>query len=132
MYTKNELEQDLKTLNIQSNEELSVKYVTLCYKRVAKEKHPDKGGEKDLFQELQAAYKRVVEYFEVNKPEKVDYDYEKEFFVKNNIMKECTKSFVIYLQEESVQYWKKFFKNISKYIGHQKTLILYLKQEQLR
>ena len=109
MYNKKELEQDLKTLNIQSNEELSVKYVTICYKRVAKEKHPDKGGEKDLFQELQAAYKRVVEHLEVNKPEKVDYDYEKEFFVKNNIVKECMKSFGIYVQEEMVQYWKIVF-----------------------
>ena len=110
MYTKKELEHDLSILNIGSTEELSVKYVTLRYKRVAKEKHPDKGGEKDLFQELQAAYKRVVEHLELNKPETVDTDYEKEFFVKNNIMKECTKSFVIYIQEDLLSYWKMVFK----------------------
>ena len=110
MYTKTELEKDLNTLKIDIAEELSVKYVTLKYKRVAKERHPDKGGEKDLFQELQTAYKRVIEYLESKENELIkDEDYEKEFFMKNNFMKECTKSFVVYIQDDMVHYWKIVF-----------------------
>jgi len=110
MYTKRELENDLSTLKIELNEEISVRYVTLKYKRVAKERHPDKGGEKDLFQELQAAYKRVIEYLESEKNDSASNDdYEKEFFMKNNFMKECTKIFVVYIQDEMVPYWKMVF-----------------------
>ena len=69
MYTKRELEHDLEILKIDKNEELTVKFVTLHYKRVAKEKHPDKGGQSGLFQELQAAYKRVVEHLEADTSE---------------------------------------------------------------
>ena len=108
MYTKRELEHDLEILKIDKNEELTVKFVTLHYKRVAKEKTPDKGGQSGLFQELQAAYKRVVEHLEADTSEK-DKDYEKEFFMKNNFMKECTKSFVVYIQDDMVHYWKIVF-----------------------
>ena len=98
------------TLKIELNEEISVRYVTMKYKRVGKERHPDKGGEKDLFQELQAAFKRVIEYLESEKNDSASNDdYEKEFFMKNNFMKECTKSFVVYIQDEMVPYWKMVF-----------------------
>ena len=112
MDSKERLKNDLEILHIEENVTLTIKLVTAKYKRLAKEKHPDREGGKTCdFQELQGAYKRVIKLLEneenVSVPD--EFDYEKEFFMKNNFMKECTNSFVIYIQESLVSNWKRAF-----------------------
>ena len=52
----NQLKEDLKTLGINKYQDLTVKLVTAKYKKLAKEKHPDKeGGTTCDFQALQNA-----------------------------------------------------------------------------
>jgi hypothetical protein len=111
MYTEEQLKKDLVTLSIETWDNLSIRFVTLKYKRLAKERHPDReGGNKGEFQDLQNAYKRVIAYLEdAMDVEESDIDFEKEFFMKHNIMKECTSSFVVYIQECLVTNWKNVF-----------------------
>ena len=102
--TKEELKKDLYTLKIENIDSLTTRYVTINYKRLAKEKHPDReGGVTSDFQELQAAYKRVfrnLEDFDQN--EVHEEDFEKDFIMQNNVMKECTSSVVVNMKESFV------------------------------
>ena len=95
----NQLKEDLKTLGINKYQDLTVKLVTAKYKKLAKEKHPDKeGGTTCDFQALQNAYKRVINFIEEESDfQETEQNFEKEFFMKNNCMKECTSRFVVYI-----------------------------------
>ena len=107
----NQLKNDLELLCIEENAVLTVKFVTAKYRKLAKQKHPDRdGGITNDFQELQNAYRRVIKYLEEHDEDGTEIDdYEKDFFMKNNLMKECTSSFVIYIQDNLVNNWKKVF-----------------------
>ena len=112
MSGKEPIKDDLNTMNIDDNQELTKRYVTSKYKKLAKERHPDKeGGTKVAFQELQNAYRRIIQFIEDKErheaSEDVVVDFETEFFKKHNIVKECTASFVIYIQDEYVDRWRK-------------------------
>ena len=94
---------DLKKLDISEDQELTKRYVTGKYKKMAKILHPDKaGGTDEDFQELQQAYGRLIDYIEENQNreayEEEERDYETEFFKKHNFLKECTSSFVLYIE----------------------------------
>ena len=106
----NEMKKDLELLKIENVENLTVTYVTSKYKKMAKVAHPDKqGGQKEYFQELQQAYKRLIKHIETTGEigsEDAEDNHEKEFFMKNNLMKECSTSIVIYIQNLYVDNWK--------------------------
>ena len=119
--SQNLLTEDLKLLDIDPSQELTSRYVTLKYKRMAKVLHPDKvGGDKCKFQELLNAYRRIIKHIEDNQKTEddvVEDDFEKEFFMKHNIMKECTTSYVIYIEDILVEKWRKVLEN---HLGIQK------------
>ena len=101
----------LKILQIDQEQNITKRYVTAKYKKLAKVTHPDKyGGNKGEFQQLNQAYKKVIEYLEENQKyesyEEQDRDFETEFFMKHNIMKECSASYVVYIQDCFVEKWK--------------------------
>ena len=103
---------DLNLLDIGEEQELTKRYVTGKYKKKAKLMHPDKlGGKKEDFQDLYNAYCRLLEYIEDNQTkeayEEEEEDYETEFFKKHNVLKECTSSFVLYIQNELADRWQK-------------------------
>ena len=111
-----QLKRDLQTLRIDESQELSKKFVTMKYKKLAKEKHPDrKDGNTCEFQELQNAYKRIIKHIEDEQKkeefEDDDDDFETRFFMKHNMMKECSTSYVIYIQEEFVDHWKTIYQS---------------------
>ena len=108
MNSNSEISNDLKILQIDESEPLTIKLATSKYKKIAKEVHPDKigGGPSNNFQELSNAYKRVIEYIEKVSNESSEVNYEKDFFMKHNFMKECSTSFVIYVQEDFAEKWK--------------------------
>ena len=100
-----QIKNDLELLKIDEDAKLTVRYVTSKYKRMAKEHHPDKGGNTESFQELLSAYRRVIKYVESNEKYECtenEQDHEKEFFMKNNFMKECSTSIVVYIQDKFV------------------------------
>ena len=101
-----QLKKDLEVLGIDANNDnVTVKLVTAKFKRQAKQKHPDKkGGTTVDFQDLQNAYRRIIKHLE-REHEDLD-DFEKEFFMKNNVFKECTTSCVVYIQNREHSYWK--------------------------
>ena len=73
------------------------------------------GGNTSEFQELQNAYRRIIKYIE-DKQKKEEFevdddDYETWFFMKHNMVKECSTSHMIYIQEEFVDRWKKVLEN---------------------
>ena len=79
--------------------------MTAKYKKLAKLRHPDReGGTTEGFQVLQSAYKRIIRYLEQN--DAIDDDYEKDFFMEHNVCKECTTSYVVYIQSKDVKNWK--------------------------
>ena len=103
---------DLNLLDIGEEQELTKRYVTGKYKKKAKLMHPDKlGGKKEDFQDLYNAYCRLLDYIEDNQNkeayEEEEEDYETEFFKKHNVLKECTSSFVLYIQNELAVRWQK-------------------------
>ena len=113
MENKQKLIEDLKILDISEVEKITTRFVTMKFRRLAKQRHPDKaGGQKESFQELQEAYKRIIKYLEENMEEEAEYeeDYERDFFMKNNIMREYSTSFVIYIQNEMASKWKDILK----------------------
>ena len=110
MSVNDQIKDDLEVLGIDDNQELTSRYVTLKYKKLAKVLHPDKkSGDKCAFQELLNSYRRIIKHMEENmKVDEVpDDDFEKEFFMKHNIMKECISSYVVYVQETLIDKWKK-------------------------
>ena len=92
---------DMKTLRIDNDQTLTTKFVTAKYKQLAKERHPDReGGNTEDFQELQNAYRRMINFIEETEGINVnEEDLETDFFMKNNVMKECSTSFVFYIQD---------------------------------
>ena len=107
MSSKEEIKDDLKVLGIDISQEISKQFVTAKFRQLAKLKHPDKpGGNKEKFQLLDIAYKRIIQFIE-NVTDKDNEDLETEFFMRNNFMKECTSSYVVYIQENFVDDWRK-------------------------
>ena len=121
MSQNDHIKDDLEMLGINKDQELTIRYVTLKYKRLAKVVHPDRaGGDKCKFQEILNAYRRIIRYIEDNQnmeDEQVEDDFEKEFFMKHNILKECLTSYVVYIEEILVDKWKKVLEN---HLGIQK------------
>ena len=110
MYSDEDLQKDLDILNIKQSDEITIKFITSKYKKMAKIKHPDReGGETSDFQDLQDAYKRLVKHFEGKVESDEEINYEKEFFMRNNVMKECKSSFVVYVQDALADNWRKIF-----------------------
>ena len=121
--SEEQLKKDYETLNIIDIENISVRFVTGKYKRLAKQRHPDKeGGTKVDFQELQAAYKRVITHLERTQGKKEDY--ERDFFMANNVCKECTVSCVVYIRNSECKAWKTVLgKHLSIHKGDKKRII---------
>ena len=110
-----QFEKDLEVLGIDkaNTASLTIKIVTSHYKKKAKLKHPDTakdGSSNESFQELQSAYRRVIETLDTHENKETgEHDLETEFFMKNNLVKECFSSFVIYVEEHLIQGWKYVF-----------------------
>ena len=125
MVSLQQLDKDLKTLGINKETTLDVKLVTTQYKKLAKTIHPDKSGSTESFQELQNAFKRTIAFIEKqdeNATEKSNF--ETDFFMKHNLVKECTSSFVIYIEEHLANTWKHVFdKNLTTHdVGDTRTI----------
>ena len=104
------LKKEIDILGIEEDAVVTIDYFTMKYKKLAKEKHPDKaGGNTEDFQVLQGAYRRVIHYLEGLLKDEPYEDFEKDFFMKNNLTKECSTSFVIYIQDTLVDGWKHVF-----------------------
>ena len=118
MISKEQFEKDLETLKIKRiDNHKSKKFVTTKYKLQSKVTHPDKpGGVKEDFQELLEAYRRVIKYLE-EETDEYEEDFEAEFFKRHNFMKECSSSYVVYIQEQYTNSWKKV---LEKHIVFQK------------
>ena len=105
MYDTEQLRKDCEILEIDDAKSITKQYVTTKYRKLAKQRHPDRdGGTKEEFQVLQNAYKRVIRHLESG--EKDEVDTETDFFMKNNVNKECSSSYVLYIQEELVKKWR--------------------------
>jgi hypothetical protein len=105
-----QVKKDMKTLRIEDDQTLTTKFVTAKYKQLAKERHPDReGGSTEEFQELQNAYRRMINFIEetegINVNEE-ETDFETDVFMKNNVMKECSTNFVVYIQDIYVEKWR--------------------------
>ena len=96
---------------------ITKKYVTLKYKSLAKIMHPDKKGDKETFQDMKNAYNRIIEYLEKNDEKDEEADFETEFFKKHNFLKKCSTSYVVYIQKQYTDCWKKI---LEKHIVFQK------------
>ena len=108
---KNQIKDDLVIMDIKEEQILTKDYVTSKYKKLAKIRHPDKeGGNTGEFQVLFNAYRRIIKYLddmENTEPfEDKERDFETEFFTKHNFMKECTASYVVYIEDEFVERWR--------------------------
>ena len=105
--SKNQIKDDLLILDIDISQELTTNYVTAKFRKLARERHPDKdGGNTGAFQILNSAYRRIIRFLEEEHNEDEEKDYETEFFMRNNFMKECTGSYVVYIQDNFVDKWR--------------------------
>ena len=71
-----QLRADLETLQIdERTENITVGFVTAKFKKLAKQRHPDKkGGSNVAFQDLQNAYKRIIKHIEKDQEDLEDYE----------------------------------------------------------
>ena len=119
MISKDKIKEELIVLRIDISQELSKNYVTSKFRKLAKERHPDKkGGNKEEFQVLKAAYDKIIKFMEELEEHKDDEDLDTEFFMRNNFMKECTSSFVVYIQESLVDEWQKVLEKQNTRLTH--------------
>ena len=108
MRSQDQIKEELLVLGIDVTAELTKKYVTAKFRKLAKKTHPDKaGGSNEDFQILDAAYKKIIKFIEESDDQEDEEDFETEFFMSNNFMKECTASYVVYVQEKLVDEWQK-------------------------
>ena len=109
MVSKDTIEKELQLLKIDPTKELTIRSVTLKYKEIAKLVHPDRpGGNTNDFQEILIAYRTIIKFIEDNQEGSDNaYDYEAQFFMRNNFMKMCTTSYVVYIQEKLANSWKR-------------------------
>ena len=108
MRTQDQIKEELFVLGIDITAELTKKYVTAKFRKLAKKTHPDKaGGSKCDFQIVDAAYKKIIKFIEESEDQENEEDFETDFFMSNNFMKECTASYVVYIQEKFVDEWQK-------------------------
>ena len=103
------IEKELKILEIDSSQRLTIRYVTQKYKEIARMVHPDKpGGDTGEFQEILQAYRNIIQLLENDTESKnKEHDYETQFFMKNNFMKVCTSSYVVYIQGKYAKHWRR-------------------------
>ena len=111
MINQEQLFKDYEILDIKKEDKITVKFVTIKYKRKARIVHPDKvDGSKEEFQELLNAYRRIIKHLDSLREEgemEQEDDHERNFFMKHNLMKECSSSIVVYIENDLVEKWKK-------------------------
>ena len=139
MVNQEQLKEDYELLDIIDSDTITEKYVTLKYKRKAKIIHPDKvTGSTAGFQELLDAYRRIIKHLENLQEEglmEAEEDVEKDFFMRHNLMKECSTSIVVYIEERLAEKWREVlmrhlsFQNMDKcriiFKSGQTTITLY-------
>ena len=110
---REQYESELKNLEIQENEELTVKLVTRKFKKKALRVHSDKTGSEndEEFKQLLNDYNRVKEAInEITKDanqEDCDKSNLQHFFDKHNFAKEFSQSWTIFVEKNKVEDWKK-------------------------
>ena len=113
-------------MDIEYENKITKRLVTAKYKKLAKLRHPDKdGGDKNAFQELQNAFRRIIAFLEKNEiSEDSQDDFETDFFTRHNIVKECTNSIVIYIQDAFVQNWRQVLEKHLKVHREEKSKLI--------
>ena len=112
-YSDYQLKQDLATLEIKDGTNLSSKFLTLKYKKLAKIHHPDKkGGDKEAFQKLQNAFNRLTAMLDDGHCSDSEDDFEKEFFRTSNFPLEKKNCFVVILENKRSNYWEYVLKDL--------------------
>ena len=109
---RKELERELINLEIEADEDITVKLVTKKFKRKALKVHSDKTGLGDDeefkqlyfdFEKVRDAVKKITADIE-NEEDKSDLQ---TFFEAHNVAKEFSKSWTIFVEKEKVREWKK-------------------------
>ena len=100
-----------KNLEIEKEDELTVKLIEKKFKRKALKVHSDKtgSGDDEEFKELLNDYNRVIDaVIKLNEESKDDEaTCLSKFFEKHNFAKECSQSWTIYVEKEKVVDWLK-------------------------
>ena len=108
-----EHENELKNLEIEEDEVLTVKLVTRKFKRKALKVHSDKTGTMDdeEFKQLLNDYNKVKnalnELSEETNEEDTEQSDLQNFFEQHNFAKEFSQSWTIFVEKEKVNEWKK-------------------------
>ena len=112
-YSEYQLKQDLTTMDIKDEANLTSMLLTLKYKKLAKIHHPDrKGVNKEEFQRLQNAFDRLIEMLDNGCYSESEEDYEKEFFRTSNFPLEKKNSFVVILENKLSNHWEYVLKDL--------------------
>ena len=112
-YSETQMKQDLATLEIPSGSNLTIKFLTLKFKKLAKIHHPDrKGGKKEAFQKLKNAYDNLIAMLDDGQFGESDEDYEKEFFKTSNFPFEKKNCFVVVLENKLSDHWEYILKDL--------------------
>ena len=119
-YSETQKNEDRQLLEIKEENNMSLKFLNAKFKKLAKLYHPDKGGTKEAFQNLQNSYDRLTELVvNLESREENEYEHEKLFFKTSNFPYEKKNCFVVVLENELTNQWEHVFKEM---YGGEKTL----------
>ena len=113
---KKQFERELKNLEIEEEDIITIKLVEKKFRRKALKVHSDKTGNKDEdkdeeFKQLVGDYNKLVNAMEkLNAESNIEVEEKTDlstFFEKHNFAKECTQSWTIFVEKFKVQDWKK-------------------------
>jgi hypothetical protein len=112
-YSEYQIKQDLATLEIEDGSNLTSRFLTQTFKKLARIHHPDKtGGTKEAFQKLHNAYDRLTAMVDDVYNDKSDDDYEKVFFKTSNFPLEKKNCFIIILENKLSDQWDYILKDL--------------------
>ena len=112
---REQLESELKNLEVEPEEELTLRLVTKKFKKKALKVHSDKTGKNDdeEFKQLLQDYNKVKDALneianevDANEEDEVKTDLQN-FFDKHNFAKEFSKTWTIFIEKHKVQEWKR-------------------------
>ena len=108
-HIRKQYKRELRNLDIGENDNITIRFVTIKFKRKALKVHSDKTGKDDEdFKELVQDFNTLLDALKdlAEEGECVEKSDLQKFFEKHNFAKEFSKTWTIFIEKEKINEWK--------------------------